>query len=171
MTIHIVNIGFVNIGCMNIGFVNAGFVHIGFVNIGFVNIGFVNIGFVNMGFVNIGFVCIGFEKHGLLLSQYGRPIKREACPLPGSWINHVGRCQGPPKILSRGEVDDDLRGIRAQLTSYNKVQETKYRTTRYRIPNTVGCPQDQQSLYGKGIGNRIRAPAWGTQGMFYTCSI
>ena len=78
---------------------------------------------------------------------------------------------GPPKILSRGEVDDDLRGIRAQLTSYNKVQETKYRTTRYRIPNTVGCPQDQQSLYGKGIGNRIRAPAWGTQGMFYTCSI
>ena len=23
-----------------------------------------------------------------------------------------------------------------QLTSYNKVQDTKYRTTRYRIPNT-----------------------------------
>ena len=45
-------------------------------NIGFVNIGFVNIGFVNMGFVNIGFVCIGFEKHGLLLSQHGWPVKR-----------------------------------------------------------------------------------------------
>ena len=83
MTIWIVNIGFANIGCMNIGFVNAGFVHIGFVNIGFVNIGFVNIGFVNMGFVNIGFVCIGFEKHGLLLSQYGWPVKRNFVLRPG----------------------------------------------------------------------------------------
>ena len=73
MTIWIVNIGFANIGCMNIGFVNAGFVHIGFVNIGF----------VNMGFVNIGFVCIGFEKHGLLLSQYGWPVKRNVVLRPG----------------------------------------------------------------------------------------
>ena len=56
-------------------------------NIGFVNIGFVNIGFVNM-FVNIGFVCIGFEKHGLLLSHYGWPLKNNRT-LPGSWINHV----------------------------------------------------------------------------------
>ena len=39
--------------------------------------------------LNIGFVCIGFEKHGLLLSLNGRPIKRKACPLPGSWINYV----------------------------------------------------------------------------------
>ena len=53
-----------------------GFVCIGFVNIGFVNTGFVNIRFVNIGFVNMGFVCIGFEKHGLLLSQYGWPVKR-----------------------------------------------------------------------------------------------
>ena len=43
---------------------------------GFVNIGSVNIGFVKLGFVNKGFVCIGFEKHGLLLSQYGWPVKR-----------------------------------------------------------------------------------------------
>ena len=45
--------------------------------------GFVNIGFVNIGFVNIGFVCIGFEKHDLLLSHYGWPLKNNACPLPG----------------------------------------------------------------------------------------
>ena len=42
---------------------------------GFLNIRFVNIGFVIIGFVNIGFECIGFEKHGLLLSQYGWPLK------------------------------------------------------------------------------------------------
>ena len=89
-----------HIGSVNIGFVNIGFVNIGFVNMGFVNIGFVNIGFVNIGFANIGFVCIGFEKHVLLLSQSGRPIKRKACPLPGSWINHVGHFPnfGSPKI-------------------------------------------------------------------------
>ena len=68
---------------------NTGFVNIGFVNMGFVNIGFVNMGFVTIGFVNIGFACIGFEKHGLLLSHYGWPLKSNAYPLPGSWINQV----------------------------------------------------------------------------------
>ena len=89
------NIGFVNIGFVNIGFVNMGFVNMGFVNMGFVNIGFVNIGFVNM-FVNIGFVCIGFEKHGLLLSQYGWPLKSNVVlyRVRGS-IMLLGKALGP----------------------------------------------------------------------------
>ena len=47
-----------------------------------------------------------------------------------------GRFQGHPRILSRGQVGGIWVVAGVQLTSYNKVQDTKYRTTRYRIPNT-----------------------------------
>ena len=51
--------------------------------------------------MKIGFVCTGFVKHGALLSQDGRPIKRKAWSLPGSWINHVpGKGVGPGFSLS-----------------------------------------------------------------------
>ena len=80
-------------------------------SMGFVNIGFVNIGFVNIGFVNIGFVCIGFEKHGLLLSQYGWPLKNNRT-LPGSWINHVpGKGLGLGFSLS-GPTSGEGSGVR-----------------------------------------------------------
>ena len=74
---------------------------------GFVNMALLDMGFVNIGVVNIGFVNIGFEKHGLLLSHYGWPLKSNACPLPGSWINQV-----PGKgRAGQGSLCPGLRGL------------------------------------------------------------
>ena len=59
-----------------------------------------------------GLPHIGFEKHGLLLSHYGWPLKSNAYPLPGSWINHVpGKGLGLGFSLS-GPTSGEGSGVR-----------------------------------------------------------
>ena len=54
---------------------------------------------------------IGFEKHGLLLSHYGWPLKSNRT-LPGSWINHVpGKGVGLGFSLS-GPTSGEGSGVR-----------------------------------------------------------